>query len=91
VLFSADPKKAFSVELLLHRTHADLQTLVFAINDLIREGVVERFLTIRSPQTGVGFGEYKSVVDVPDHVVDQSTGDEIEVGLDEIRQYFRST
>ena len=84
-----EPGKEYSFNFLVHRLPdvppAQLSLVLSELDDV---GVLQRIVRVESPETGGGIGDFRSLLDVPETIVDYRTGKTLEVTPDNIRTIF---
>ena len=63
-------------------------SLIEILNIFEREGIIEKRIRLESPQTKVGIKDFKSILDIPSTVHDQSQDLDIEVRPENLRLIY---
>lgn len=62
-------------------------TLLRLLSRLVQQGLIDQFIRLEVNATGQG--DFASISDVPDEIVDRNTGETIEVRPDYVRLYYK--
>lgn len=59
------------------------------LDDLTASNVIAQVIRVESPETHSGIGEYRSIDDLPERIVDAYTGRTIDVTPENVKVFFR--
>ena len=66
----------------------NFRVLVQILSSATQKGLIKRIIRVVSPTTGGGIGDFESIVDIPDFLLDIRVGREIEVTTDSITMVY---
>lgn len=72
-------------KLLPHSDYSLLEIMTY----LVDQGAVERIFRVESPKTHTGIADFESPEDIPDTIHDETTDEEIEVSVEDVKMYFK--